>query len=162
MIIFGSLEAYRHCVNNELFTIDTVINFNTTLQIQNQMRFLNPYNCGAYQFNANTPEFDQWFVNYVSFDPNAFKEFIDIVRIAYNGQTVWILTDFSTEVGINVMECIIKFILEQYGYESCVVRTIEDIDFVKEGDFSDIGLMNFDAAMENYVKNFGPILESKE
>jgi hypothetical protein len=163
MIIFGTPTMFKYCISNGYPNIDSVVNFNTTIQDVPQMMYLNPYYCGAYNLNTNTPEFDAWFINYISSDPNAFKEFINLVREAYNGKNLWILTDFDTETSTNVMEVIIKYILENYGYACNEVKTVEDLDTLVEGEFSDSGITFFDAHMENYLMYFGANgLESTE
>jgi hypothetical protein len=96
-----------------------------------------------------------WYANYISSDPNAFKEFINIMRNVYNGRNVWILCDFSLENAYNVIETLIKYILEQYDYVVNIAKFPEDTENLIEGSFSPMGIQKFDAHLENYLQYFG-------
>lgn len=153
MIVFGSIEAMRGNRCTESFT--TVLNFNTLLENIPRLNYLNPYFMMTYSTNTNCYEFDMWYMNYIANEPKAFKEFIDFMRLAYNGYNVWVLVDFSTETATNVIETLIKCIVEQYGYICNVARVPEDTENFVEGQFSPMGIQMFDTQMENYIVYFG-------
>jgi hypothetical protein len=153
MLIFGSLDAYRYCRSKVI--IDTLINFNTMLEQVPQLMYLNPYRSNQYYGNTNCYEFDMWYVNYLASTPEAFREFINLMREVYNGKNVWVLVDFQTETASNVVETLIKYIMETYGYISNVAHTPDDTENFIEGSFSTTGIQMFDAHMENYLQYFG-------
>lgn len=153
MLVFGTLEALRSIGKEKSFF---VLNFNTMLENCQPLHYLNPYRFNQYAYNTNCIEFDMWYVDYIGNTPAAFKEFISLMRNVYNGYDVWVLVDFSTETATNVIETLIKYILEQYGYVSNVVHTPDDLCNLVEGEFSPIGIQMLDAHMENYLQYFGP------
>ena len=153
MIIFGSIEALRN--SKSRVVINSLHNFNTLFESIPQLMWLNPYRMNQYNGNTNCYEFDIWYANYIGTNQNAFREFIDIMRDIYNGANVWILCDFSTETGYNVIESLIKYITEQYGYTCNVCITPDDTENLVEGDFSPLGIQAFDSHLESYLQNFG-------
>lgn len=85
---------------------------------------------------------------------------MDILRHAYNGETVYIMCSWGLDNNINdiaenIIEALIKFIVDNYGYVCNVVRKIDDIQDLKEGTFSIEGIQQFDRNMETYIKYFG-------
>lgn len=161
MIIFGSLDVFQ-CMNlNHIHTdsgivpfIDKLYNFNTLLENVPQLNYLNPY-WNYPMVSTIDKEFDMWYVNYLGTTQMAFKQFMDIMRDAYNGDNVWILVDFSSEGSANITETLIKYILDIYGYVCNVVHTVDDLYNLVEGTFSAIGIQTFDANMEAYINTFG-------
>ena len=153
MIIFGSPDALKYCKSR--IDINLVVNFNTMFECVPQLMYLNPYRNNQYYGNTNCYEFDMWYVNYLASTPEAFREFINLMREAYNGKNVWILVDFSTETASNVVETLIKYIMETYGYACNVAHTSDDTENFVEGQFSPMGIQMFDAHMENYLQYFG-------
>lgn len=153
MIVFGTKEALQQCHNTNIWW-HKLVNFNTLVESVEQLMYLNPYR-GRYNGTTDSLEFDAWYINYLSSNPPAFREFINIMREAYNGHNVWILCDFSAETAINVIEILIKYIMESYGYACNVVHNPDDTDNLIEGSFSPLGIQMFDAHMENYLQYFG-------
>lgn len=151
MLIFGSFEALAGNAGPQM---DSVINFNTLCEFVDQLYYLNPYK--TYQnFNVNTYEFDQWYASYIMDNPDCFKEFTNLMRQVYNGYNVWVLVDFSIETGNCIVETLIKFILEYYGYVSNVCHTAEDTENLVDGEFSMQGIQAFDQQLRNYIQYFG-------
>ena len=99
--------------------------------------------------------FDMWYMNYLLSTPDAFRQLVDLMRIPYNGNNVWILVDFSMEGSVNIIESLIKYIQEIYGYTCNVVHVPEDLENLVQGTFSNIGIQTFDANMESYIQLFG-------
>ena len=104
---------------------------------------------------TNELEFDAWYVKYLTTTPEAFKEFIDLMRIVYNGESVYILCDWNNEISVNMIEALIKFIVDNYGYVSNVVKNYDDMMNLVEGSFSSDGIQLFDSNMETYINLFG-------
>lgn len=159
MLIFGALKCLNSFMQGGREFIDTeqirVFNFNTMFERVPQLIYLNPYRCGYYMSNTNTYEFDLWYANYMNSCPDAFREFVNLMREVYNGRIVYLLCDFSTEGGTNVIESLIKYILETYDYVSNVVHEEEDFDTLVEGEFSSAGIQKFDMQLEAYLRMFG-------
>lgn len=152
MLIFGSQTAMRYCQSP--IKIEKIYNFNTMYEMFPQLIYLNPYRNNQYPGNTNCMEFDAWYVNYISNTPEAFREFINLMRDVYNGKNVWVLVDWY-ETSYNVIETLAKYILEQYGYSCNMFYTPEDTENYEEGYFSPIGIQLFDSHLENYLHTFG-------
>jgi hypothetical protein len=153
MLTFGTIEALKA---KEKGTVDIVYNFNTMLEFVTPLYYLNPYRqyCNI-NIHTMSYEFDIWYADYINYDKNVFKEFITLMRNVYNGRDVWVLCDFSLESAFNVIETLIKFILEQYGYTCNIAKVPADVETLVEGSFSAMGIQLFDAQLENYIQCFG-------
>lgn len=151
MISFIRPEYAYYCQADNSY----IFNLNSLVECANQLRYLNPYNNNLYQGDINFTDFDMKYMNYIMNTPEAFKEYIDLIRLAYNGINVWILSNFDYENAYNVVECLSKIILEQYGYVCNIVNNIEDIFSVKDGTFSIEGIQLFDSQMEYYIQMYG-------
>lgn len=140
-----------------LMDIDKVYNFNSLLEGVPVLDGLNPYWKNAEsttQIFTDELSFDNWYVNLITTSPQAFKQIVDIMRDVYNGLNVYILCDWSNEIATNMIEALIKFITDSYGYR-CNVINDENSIYIKEGDFSMQGIQLFDSNMETYIKMFG-------
>ena len=54
-----------------------------------------------------------------------------------------------------MIEALIKFIVDNYGYVSNVVKNYDDMMNLVEGSFSSDGIQLFDSNMETYINLFG-------
>jgi hypothetical protein len=154
MLTFGTIDALK--ANKSGIIVDDIYNFNTLLEFINQLYYLNPYRQFGNNIHTMSYEFDVWYADYICNNPNAFKEFINLMRNVYNGRNVWVLCDFSSDNAFNVIETLIKFILEQYGYVCNICKIPEDTENLVEGEWSPMGIQAFDAHLENYIQCFGP------
>lgn len=162
MIIFGNFDGLQAILQQNSWSSwyktppMQLFNFNTLFENAPKLQYLNPYwNTNSGRVFTNELEFDSWYVNYLTTTPEAFKEFIDLMRIVYNGGSIYILCDWNNEISINMIEALIKFIVDNYGYVSNVVRTYDDIHGLIEGTFSADGIQLFDINMETYINLFG-------
>lgn len=154
MIIFGNIDCLK-AIPYDIIIFD-IFNFNTLLENFPRLQYLNPYwNVNNGRVFTNELEFDVWYVNYLTTTPEAFRELIDLMRIVYNGGSVYIFCDWNNEISINMIEALIKFIVDNYGYVCNVVRTHDDIYGLVDGTFSSDGIQLFDTNMETYIKLFG-------
>ena len=152
-IIFGTQKAFQQ--KNPMLDIGMVFNFNSMYTGVPMLSRLNPF-CGfTCNLNTSDPGFDQWYANYLSNDPNAFREFINFVRYAYNGINVWVFVDFSMEAMVNIVESLIFFISNMYGFACDECKEPEDTYFNTTPEFSPEGIQLFDAHMSNYLCCFG-------
>lgn len=163
MLIFGSLVAlqYVNQVPWNTVNVDIVYNFNTLLENVPQLNHLNPYwdNTMVEAIKRSMfsldKSFDMWYVNYLGTFPPAFKQFMDVMKDVYNGKNIWILIDPTSEVAMNIIEILIKYISETYGYTCNVVNTPDDLEYLVDGTFSIKGIQTFDANLETYLNTFG-------
>lgn len=163
MLIFGSLPALQYVqqVPWQTVPVDIVYNFNTLIENIPQLTHLNPYwdnmmieSIKRSMFSLDKA-FDMWYVNYIGTYQPAFKQFMDIMKDVYNGKNIWILVDYSSDVAVNIIEILIKYISETYGYTCNVIVTPDDLENVVEGTFSTQGIQTFDANLETYINTFG-------
>lgn len=157
MIIFGVGNLYKYV--SAYRVIDKIYNLNELIESVPKLVYLNPYSFAHFSFTSEE-EFDKWYIQYLTTTPEAFKELMDILRHAYNGETVYIMCSWGLDNNINdiaenIIEALIKFIVDNYGYVCNVVRKIDDIQDLKEGTFSIEGIQQFDRNMETYIKYFG-------
>lgn len=94
---------------------------------------------------------DMYYANWLINDPNGFDSLIRLMYLLYLGYDVYLCTSdfYYTE---NINESLLKFIQARYGYIGNVIHTMEDLDFVKEGEFSLGGLANLDMDKDRYTK----------
>ena len=152
MLIFGSLQArYAYNSKEEVITY----NFNTMYENCEQIIYLNPYRCNRWEYSTLCNDFDIWYGQYLQQSPDSFREFINFMRNVYNGKDVWVLVDFSVETAVSVVEYLIKYIYEMYGYVSNIVKEPEDLENLKEGDFSARGIQTFDQHLIYYLITHG-------
>ena len=151
MIIFGIPEEFGILKPH----MDVVLNFNSLIEGVDRLDALNPYWQINGQIFQNEYQFDIWYVSYLNTSQQAFRQLVDLLRIAYNGYNVYILCDFSNEIGINLIEGLIKYITDTYGYICNIVKSMSDIPNIKEGTFSIEGIERFDDNMETYKAMFG-------
>lgn len=166
MIIFGNLDGLQILSEhqnlgrwnfNNFLPYFHCFNFNSLFEHWGKkLQYLNPYcNSNIGKVFTNELEFDAWYVKYLTTTPEAFKEFIDLMRIVYNGESVYILCDWNNEISVNMIEALIKFIVDNYGYVSNVVKNYDDMMNLVEGSFSSDGIQLFDSNMETYINMFG-------
>lgn len=150
MMVFGTIREALMLNLSDYY----IVNFNTLVEKVDQLMYLNPYRLYQYGYNTDTYEFDMWYMDYLINGP-AFQEFTNLMRRIYNGENVWVLCDFSLENAYNVIETLVKVILEQYGYVVNIVKSPEDLNNLVEGQFSSKGIQFFDKQLENYIQYFG-------
>lgn len=151
MLIFGSLQArYAYNSKEEVVTY----NFNTMYENCEQLFYLNPYRCGAWQWSTMCDDFDTWYFQYIV-SSDAFREFVNFMRNVYNGKDVWVLVDFSVETAVTVIEYLIQLIYSSYGYVSNIVHEPEDLEGLKDGEFSSKGIQEFDNDLARYLETYG-------
>ena len=158
MIVFGN-PTLLQSVEDKVGTNFVVFNFNELVENVQSLNYLNPYFGAVYNTNnsvfVNEQAFDQWYINYLTTNSSAFRELIDLLRYPYNCYNVYIFCKWDNEVSINMIEALIKFIVDNYGYSSSIVKTIDDIQNIKSGNFSIEGIQKLDSNLETYMNFFG-------
>lgn len=102
-----------------------------------------------------SPEFDMSYYNMIMNDPNKFINLMKIMISCYYGMNVIILVSHD-EFRDAILESLIKLIQLRYGYNSWIINNPDDIEGLKESDFSPEGLLNLDAdilAYQNMTMN---------
>lgn len=119
-----------------------------------RLKSLNPLNYYPIGISSNY-EFDLWYANFIINNRDAYKDFIDIMRNLYNGIDVCILVDMNLEFSNLLVESLSKFISERYGYISNIIKDVEDIYYLKEGQFTVSGLLQLDKEFDQYIYTYG-------
>lgn len=172
-LIFGTVDCYKNLATpfgggepffGNLFgitkpfvpidNINKVFNFNTLIEGVEKLDALNPYYSSTNQVFFDDLTFDSWYINYLTTSPSAFKQIVDLMRHLYNGENVYILCEWNNEIAENMIEALIKFITDSYGYKCNIAKNANDI-YIVSGTFSTKGIQLFDRNMETYIKMFG-------
>ena len=85
-------------------------------------------------------EFDIQYANALVSDPVLFGKLLLIISASYEGYVTILLVDRDAYRDA-VMESIIKFIQQRYGYNCWIVEDPEDIECLKETPYTPTGLM---------------------
>lgn len=89
-------------------------------------------------------EFDIQYANALINDHRMFHHLMEIMIPAREGEVIIILVQ-RDQFRDAVMESLIKFIQQRYGYNSWIVDDFDDISYLKETTFSTYGLITLDA-----------------
>lgn len=154
MLIFGTLQCLGESIERYTENI-MVFNISTFCEQYPNLFTLNPLTYYPHLDLSNPIGFDQWYHNFIVSNPDAYRVFIDLMRLIYNGYIVYILIDPNIEVSNIIVDAIRKMVLDRYGASSNIVYCIEDFDNLKEPNFSMQGLSLFDKELEYYIANFG-------
>lgn len=131
-----------------------IFNFSSYKEGFNRLTGLNPLN--YYPIGISTTyEFDLWYANFIINNSDSYKEFIDIMRYLYNGVDVCILVDLNLEFSNLLIESLSKFISERYGYVSNIIKDIDDVNYLKNGEFTVSGLLLLDKEFDKYIYTYG-------
>ena len=147
MLIFSPFECGD--IDNNI-----ILNLSSYKEGFYRLNGLNPLNYFKIGISS-TYEFDMWYANFLINSPDAYKELIDIMRYLYNGVSVCILVDYNIEFSNLIIESLSKFILERYGYTSNIIKDIEDMNYLKEGEFETSGILLLDQEFDTYIKKYG-------
>lgn len=153
MITFGPVELIPYFQDE-----DTVIlNLASFKEGYYNLVGLNPYNYYSISSPQNYQDeynFDMWYKSIIETNPQANREFIDMMRYVYNGKNIYILVDFRFENINNLTESLIKYITEAFGYTCNIVHEVGDILYSKEGSFSPRGVKLMDQLLEFYLRRY--------
>ena len=99
-------------------------------------------------------EFDLAYANYLMGDDQVFFEFFQIIHNLYLGKDVFIAVDPDENWAENVLESLLKFIQERYGYPAVKIESEEDYIFARNNFSSDFnleyGLYNLDVDNQRF------------
>lgn len=101
-------------------------------------------------------EFDLNYANYIMNNDIVFVEFFQIIYNLYLGKDVFIFVD-EDPYGLwseNILESLLKLIVERYGYRAVKIESEEDYIFARENFISDFnpeyGLYNLDMDKDRF------------
>lgn len=100
----------------------------------------------------DSDQFPDVYQAYVEKNPDAFKDFMEIMMAYYYNTEVIVLTDLSSPVIYPIMETIVKLIQKRYGYLASIVSEMPDLFHCKESDMSEQGAINFLRDKEWFVR----------
>lgn len=116
-------------------------------------------------------DFDIAYANYILGNDLAFKQFFDIIYSLYIGTDVYLIVSEEGDWHENLIESLLKLIVERYGYSACKINTIDDYIFFANNKFNFefnkfFGIGNLDSDKERYayivesirIKNGGPLI----
>lgn len=94
-------------------------------------------------------EFDLQYANSIMNIPQMFNSFMQIMSSAFEGDLVIILI-YRDPYRDAIMESLIKFIQQRYGYNCWIVEDIDDVDLIQEETFVPYGLINLEQDLQKY------------
>lgn len=109
-------------------------------------------------------EFDLAYANYIMNNDQVFVQFFQIIYNLYLGKDVFIAVDSEENWAENLLESLLKFIQERYGYIAIKIESEEDYLYARNNFSSDFnpefGLYNLDSDKERFYSlidsgNFG-------
>jgi hypothetical protein len=153
-LIFGTPQVYSILRMNPNKIDYIYVNFNSLVEGVEKLDALNPYWSSTEQVFFNEFEFDNMYISYITTSPAAFRQLVDLMRTLYNGYSVFIICDWNNDVSINMIEALMKFITDSYGFKCNICTDIMN-DIISDGDFSTDGIQMFDRNMETYIQMFG-------
>lgn len=133
----------------------TVLNLSSFCEQFPKIWSLDPLTYYAHVNLSDLFAFEQWYYSFIINNPDSYRTFLDIMRMIYNGQNVYILTDPRIEFSNILVDALSKIIFERYGAPSNIVNDIEDLDNVKDIEFTTAGLVLLDKELESYLNRFG-------
>lgn len=100
-------------------------------------------------------EFDIAYMNYIMSNDIVFVEFFGIIYSLYTGADVYIIVS-DDDWSENLVESLIKWIQQRYGYNACKINCPDDyIFFRNSGEVYDFnqqyGVLNLDMDKERYT-----------
>lgn len=104
--------------------------------------------------DENDTRFDLWYKQCLDLNKEQRDALNDIMCCVWNDYSVWIVNDYLfDDVMMNVVESLIMYIKEMYGYHINIVKDVEDIYSLKQGEFNELGIKLMDSLM--YEKRVG-------
>lgn len=102
---------------------------------------------------VQTVEFDIQYANALLSNPILFSKLLSIVSASYEGNTVVVLVerDWYRDA---VMESLIKFIQQRYGYNCWIVEDLDDIECIKETTYTTPGLLMLHDDLLKYDQSY--------
>ena len=97
----------------------------------------------------NTVDFDIMYASVLLQNDRMFETFTKFIASSYFGFTV-ILLVYREPYRDAIMESVIKFIQQRYGYNCWIVNSIDDIDCLAESTFTPAGIITLDSDVKRY------------
>lgn len=120
------------------------------------------YNIGTMLYGL-APNVDIWHLGELDFytayrafiwnSPDAFFSLMRVMMDDYEGHNVYIITNLDHDVISTMVECISEYYQERYGFECGFIYSIEDIEYIEEGEVTYEHMNTFMADKEYYIRN---------
>lgn len=96
-------------------------------------------------------QFDIEYANYLVNNDNAFFDMMKIMYNIYQGYDIFCIADLKDEYTELLIESILKFIQQRYGFNGQMIGDVEDFDLTEDSTFTVHGIYNFDMDKERMV-----------
>ena len=96
-------------------------------------------------------DFDMYYANWLLNDILGFDSLMRVMYLLYSGYDIYLCVGWYSFTE-NINESLLKFIQSRYGYIGYIINEIEDLNFVKEGEFSLGGISNLDMDKARYAE----------
>lgn len=98
-------------------------------------------------------EFDIQYANTILSSPIMYNELMQVLSSAYEGDIVVILV-YRDSYRDAIMESLIKFIQQRYGYNSWIIEDAEDIQSIREESFTPYGLITLQQDLKKFDESY--------
>lgn len=142
MILFGTTEVLQYIDSSY-----SILNLSSFMERYERVCLLPPESLKPY-INSEK-DFDLMYANFILNDDFYFMELMKIIMRVYEGKNVLLLIHESLEF---VTESLMKFINGRYGLVPLIVTCEEDLEEIKESNFSINGLYNLDIDKNRFSK----------
>jgi hypothetical protein len=159
MIVFTHNPAFinpiaNHCAKQVLvFNLSSLYSgYRSVSELITSLAPLNNTGLPMPEF-VQTVEFDIQYANALLSNPILFSKLLSIVSASYEGNTVVVLVerDWYRDA---VMESLIKFIQQRYGYNCWIVEDLDDIECIKETTYTTPGLLMLHDDLLKYDQSY--------
>ena len=146
MLMYGP----SRCLNIRFAGDGVEYSFTTFKEMPNKLLYLLP------KLNLVTDDynFDLEYANYIMTNDVAFVEFFQIIYNLYIGKDVFLAVDMEENWAENLLESLLKFIQERYGYTAVKIESEDDYIFARCNSNSDFnpeyGIYNLDIDKERF------------
>lgn len=173
MIVFVSDPQMISSISEQVGAIPLIYNYTSLYSgiasdniyaLTNHMRTINATGLPPNQF-IESLEYDIAFAKAILTIPDMYEALMKIVINNYEGRLVVILVTRDPYRDA-LMESLIKFIQQRYGYNCWIINDYDDIESLQESNYSPEGLLTIQADIERYREMYAygevdnPILSS--
>lgn len=141
--------------NREITTLNLSSFYSGYIDITDLITKISPINNTGMQMPefVNSVQFDIQYASALMNNPDLFTNLLDIMLRAYEGQIICILVQRDPYRDA-IMESLIKFIQQRYGYNCWIIEDNEDISCITEGTLTPSGLITLDNDIIKYKSSY--------
>lgn len=104
-------------------------------------------------WNMDELDFYNAYRNFIRGNPDSFMSLMTLMMDDYEGHDVYVITDLDNIVVSTMVECISEYYQERYGFECGFIYSVEDIEYIEEGEISYECMNVFMADKEYYIRH---------